>query len=208
MSIAVRRRANINEIRAGIMKMFGLFKKSPHHDNANRLYLEIVRQSRHPDFYEKYGVADTLEGRFDMIVIHAFLVLHRFKNDHDKTEAIAQVMFDLMFADLDRSLRELGIGDVGISVRIKKMVEAFYGRIQAYEEGLDKSDGTLETALSRNLYHGQTPAQQQVGAMADYIRDHISVLAAQPIETLLEAQLNFPGPPEVSSLVGDSVHDG
>ena len=208
MSIPVRRWPSFNEIRAGIIKLFDLFKKPPHQENANRLYLAIVNQSRHPDFYENYGVADTLEGRFDMIVIHAFLVLHRFKTDHDKTEKIAQVMFDLMFADFDRSLREMGIGDVGVSVRIKKMVEAFYGRIQAYEEGLDKTDGTLETALTRNLYHGQKPTVHQVAAMADYIRVQIPALADQPIDDLLEAKLEFSTPTGDLSLAGDTEHGG
>ena len=188
--------------------LFGLFKKSTQGDIANDLYLTIVRQARNPLFYEAYGVADTLEGRFDMIVAHAFLVLRRFKADHEKTQNTGQNLFDMMFADLDRSLRELGIGDVGVSVRIKKMVEAFYGRIDAYEKGLEKGGDVLEAALLRNMYHGQQPTPDQVRTMANYLRAQIKNLDTVAVDAFLDGTFSFISVAEISPLEGDSRNDG
>jgi len=118
-----------------------LFKSPFDHGVAHKLYVTIVHQSRLPVFYDKYEVQDTPEGRFDLLAIHTYLVLRRLREEHEKAAELSQALFDLMFADLDQNLREMGYGDTGVAKRIRKMAEGFYGRINAYDEGLAVPDG-------------------------------------------------------------------
>ena len=113
--------------------MLDIFRKFKFHDSADQLYRRLVRQARDPVFYLHLGVPDTPDGRFDMIILHAFLVIRRLKAEHERTVGLAQAIFDLMFADMDQNLREMGVGDLGVSKRIKGMAEACYGRTVAYE---------------------------------------------------------------------------
>ena len=94
--------------------MFGWLKKKDRKQTAAfELYTAMVTQARQPDFYAKLGVPDTMEGRFDLILVHAFILFRRLKAD-DGDRDLAQHIFDVMFADLDQNMREMGIGDVGI----------------------------------------------------------------------------------------------
>lgn len=174
--------------------VFGLFKKSSLKDTATDLYLRIVEQSRMPVFYEKLGVADTLEARFDMILLHAFLVLHRFKNDREQTKQLGQELFDYMFGDFDRSLREMSIGDVGIAIRIKKMAEAFQGRINAFDKSVEEDEESLKQVLQRNLYHNETPTDEQLTIMCRYIMTEVKALSGVATEHFFDGKLPFGSP--------------
>src|ERR1700753_3051744 len=112
--------------------MFALFKSSSVREAAELAYLRVVEHARRPGFFDPGGVPDTVDGRFELICLHAFLYLHRLKREDDATQ-LSQMFFDTMFADFDRSLREMGTGDLGVGKQIRRMVEAFYGRIAAYE---------------------------------------------------------------------------
>src|SRR5665213_3270052 len=112
-----------------------LRRPRPEADIAARLYGAIVAQARQPVFYESFGVADTVTGRFEMVVLHVSLVIDRLQRDEGE-RALAQAVFDLYCVDMDRSLRELGIGDLGVPHRMKKMIEAFYGRARVYREAV------------------------------------------------------------------------
>src|SRR3546814_8966780 len=90
----------------------------PAEDTADRLYAAIVAQARHPAFYQDYGVPDTVDGRFEMIALHAFLLLHRLKQDPERTAKLGQAVYDAMFLDMDASLREMGAGDLGVGRRV------------------------------------------------------------------------------------------
>ena len=133
------------------MKLFGLFGAKRFDEAAHRIYFSLVEQARQPGFYLSCGVPDTADGRFDMIILHAFLLLRRLKKDHEQTAELAQELFDLMFADMDQNLREMGLGDLAVGKRIKGMAAAFYGRIQAYEDGLAGNETMLVDSLRRNL---------------------------------------------------------
>lgn len=162
---------------------------------AHGLYIAIVEQARRPEFYVERAVPDTLDGRFDLIVLHAFLVLHRLKSAGGKdAKAVSQAVFDLMFADMDQNLREMGIGDMGIGKRVKQMTWAFYGRVTAYEEGLADAVGdTLAAALARNLYGSLAapPEGEVLAAMAAYLRRQVAALAAQDDAALLDGRVGF-----------------
>jgi cytochrome b pre-mRNA-processing protein 3 len=165
---------------------------------AHSLYSAIIVQSRLPDFYLRLGVPDTLDGRFDMIVLHAFLVMHRLKvagGDED-TRLLSQAVFDLMFDDMDENLREMGVGDMSIGKKVKQMARAFYGRVAAYEDGLAGGPGALEAALGRNLYGTATPAADPaaVAGMAVYLRRQAAGLAGQGTAALMDGHVGFLAP--------------
>jgi len=175
--------------------VFNIFKKSPVEDTAHRLYVTIVTQARRPIFYNDFAVPDTTDGRFDMVVLHAYLLFHRMKRDQETTGDLSQAVFDLMFADMDQNLREMGVGDIGVSHRIKGMIKAFYGRLDAYDRGLlDPSDGQLVKALRRNLYRKSEPEDLLVGCMAQYIRSEITGLAAQDTQQIQRGEITFGSP--------------
>lgn len=160
---------------------------------ARDLYESVVLQARRPEFYLNCGVSDSVDGRFDMIALHAFLVLRRLKRDHERTADLAQNLFDTMFEDMENNLREMGAGDLGVSRRVKAMAKAFYGRIAAYEAGLASGDEVLAEALLRNLYRQREP--EDPGAMCRYMRGEAEALDAMDVERLLEGEVAFGPPP-------------
>jgi len=174
------------------MKLFDFFKSRDFDETARKIYASLVEQARQPSFYLSCDVPDTPDGRFDMILVHAVLVLRRLKRDHDKTADLSQSVFDLMFADMDQNLRELGIGDMGVGKRIKAMAKAFYGRAQAYEAGLEEeTTDALNQALARNLYRKTSPGAAHIAAIADYMRTEARRLDECEIESLIAGNLAF-----------------
>lgn len=179
------------------MAFFGLFRRSPEEGPAAALYGTVVAQSRRPEFYEFLGVPDTVDGRFDMIVVHAFLLLRRLKNEPSDVKNLPQVFFDTMFGDMDRSLREMGAGDLGVGRRVKAMAKSLYGRMAAYERGLAGPSGELDEALARNLYGTVQADPTHVAAMATYMRQEVRGLEQQSGADLMSGQVVFgdvPGP--------------
>ncbi|WP_142846919.1 ubiquinol-cytochrome C chaperone family protein [Telmatospirillum sp. J64-1] len=188
------------------MPFFRLFKRPRFENEAHDLYASLVGQSRLPIFYTEYGVEDTVDGRFDLLAIHAFLVMRRLKiaaaaGTPDAAD-LSQALFDLMFADMDVNLREMGVGDMGVSTRVKKMAQAFYGRVAAYEAGLEseitEEDGdSLQKALRRNLYRKMDVTDDAVAAMAAYMRRQDKFLAGQTAEDLMAGRVTFTAPEAV-----------
>lgn len=154
------------------------------------LYRSCVEQSRQVAFYETLGVPDTIDGRFDLLLLHVFIVMFRI----DSEKRLKQQLFDLMFADMDRSLREMGVGDMSISRKIKPMISAFYGRGQAYQKALAESDDVLAATLERNLYGTVKVSPENLQQMTGYVRRTIAKLKAQPLEAICAGQLAFAAP--------------
>ncbi len=174
-----------------------LFRRNARRAAVHAAYARIVERARDPAFYLRWGVPDTLDGRFEVLALHAFLMLNRLKRDHEETAAFAQALFDTMFADLDRGLREMGASDIGVGRHVKAMAAGFYGRIAAYEQGLGDATA-LVGALRRNLYGTTTPSETQLAAMADYTRRQAAALAAIPVAVLLAGEVAFAPLEEVS----------
>ncbi len=158
---------------------------------AQALYLGLVRQARQPGFYRHAGVPDTVDGRFDMILLHAFLLLRRLKGREPPAAELGQAVCDLMFADMDRGLREMGVADLGVGKHVERMIGAFHGRAAAYDAALAAGETELEAALRRNLYGTITPGGAEVTLMAAYLRREAVNVAAQPIQSLLEGAVHF-----------------
>lgn len=174
-------------------------RRSDDNHAAALIYRAVVAQARRPAFYAAYGVPDTLDGRFDMIALHMFAVLYRLKADTDAA-GLSQGLFDTMFGDMDRSLREMGGGDLGVGRRVRAMAEGLYGRMAAYEAGLGADDATLSAALRRNLYGSlgaDAPAPEAVAALCAYVRSSVRNLAGRTVEQLRTGNVTFPDVPAV-----------
>jgi cytochrome b pre-mRNA-processing protein 3 len=157
---------------------------------AADLYAALIHQTRQPAFYSNLGVPDTFDGRFDLLTLHAFLLFRRLGRMGEEGQALAQAVFDAMFADMDNVLRESGVGDLSIGRKIKGMSEAFYGRVKAYDEALAQDDAALVAALGRNVYAGAARGEGAF-ALARYVRATDSVLASTRLDRLATGQLNF-----------------
>jgi cytochrome b pre-mRNA-processing protein 3 len=129
------------------------------------LCVAIGSRARQPVFFAKLGVPDTIDGRFDLVVLHAWLVLERLRELGMKD--VSQGVIDSLFASFDESLRDLGVGDIGIGHRVKKMADAFYGRLSAYGAAADES--ALKDAILRNIYRGDQAHDSEAGILADYV---------------------------------------
>jgi len=138
----------------------GLLNIGPaRHERAGfALYGAAVRAARAPAYFERLAVADTLDGRFDLLGVFAALLIRRLRALPPPGAALSQAVFDAMFADMDFNLRELGVGDMSISKRIRAMWEAFHGRALAYEAAFAAGDeAALAEALGRNVWRGNPP---------------------------------------------------
>jgi cytochrome b pre-mRNA-processing protein 3 len=180
-------------------------RRSDFSEPALGLYRAAVAAARAPEFYTLHGVPDTPDGRFDMIALHVFLTLRRLKREQDPTHggaaALAQALTDLMFADMDRNLREMGVGDLAVGKQVKALAAAFRGRITAYDAALERTDGDLglAEALGRNLFRAAgPPAGDGAQKLARHVRAADAALAALPWSALAAGTAVFPPPPGAS----------
>ena len=110
--------------------MFPLFRRNARQDTISALYGTIVAQARLPCLYREYGVSDTVNGRFDLLILHLATVLDRLAEDPELRD-LGQALFDRFCQDMDHNLREMGIGDLSVPKEMQRIGEAFYGRAQA-----------------------------------------------------------------------------
>jgi cytochrome b pre-mRNA-processing protein 3 len=162
---------------------------------AEQLYQAVVKQARRPDWYRELGVPDTPEGRFEMIALHAALVLRRLRREGMPGQALGQLLVDAMFVDLDGSLRELGVSDLSVGRYVKRLAGNFYARLAALDQGLGEAgpgiadlaetaqpaaDGrALHPMLRANVYHGAVATDRQLAALARCLAEQDRALAGQ-----------------------------
>ena len=166
--------------------IFNLFRKPNGPSAVDEAYRSIVAQSRQVRFYADWGVPDTVTGRFDMISLHLALMLKRLKGDATG-RPFGQQLVDRFFRDMDESIRELGVTDLGVPGRIKKMGKAFYGLAEALDAPLDNGDVPAVTAvLVKNIY--EDAAASGAAELAAYLIAESQRLAATPTATLIHAE--------------------
>ncbi|WP_209008208.1 ubiquinol-cytochrome C chaperone family protein [Roseibium polysiphoniae] len=176
-----------------ITMLFGLFRRKKH-DAELKVYSQIVAQARQMPFYERMAVPDTVDGRFDMIVVHAVLLFGRLRCESKDISDFAQRVFDVFFNDMDASLREMGVSDVRVPKKIKALGEAFYGRADAYMPALEEGDvDGLAEALTRNIYP-DTDSKGSEKALARYLIAAAADLKSQTPEAIISGGLTFPDP--------------
>jgi len=168
-----------------------LFRRRRASDEALALYTAAVRQARQEAFYRELGVPDSIDGRFDLVALHVWLLCRRMKGEAS-AEPLAQGLIEVFFADMDVSLREIGAADIGVGRRVKRMIEAFHGRAAAYDAALAAGGSALEEALARNLYGTVEAAPEVLQGTARYLRAADAALGAQPLNDLLAGRPGFP----------------
>ncbi|MBX3485530.1 ubiquinol-cytochrome C chaperone family protein [Phenylobacterium sp.] len=171
-----------------------LFKPRPAVEAGRALYARTVAQARNPALYATLGAPDTPEGRFEVYSLHVYLVLERLKGQGPQASETAQALFDTYVSALDNSLREMGVGDLSVGKRMRKLGEAFFGRVTSYEKALaalpDRTE--LEAMLARTVYAGVADAD--IGPLADYIMAQRAVLASQPVDGFFAGEIAWGAP--------------
>ncbi len=171
--------------------------------SAQALYGRIQAQARQPHFYAEVGVPDTMEGRFEMVLVHLFIMQNRLKADGRFARALSQAIAEVFVSEMDSSMRELGVGDLAVPKRMRKIGEAYLGRLQGYVDAMADDDvGALPAALARNVWEvdGQTAASAckkmdpGVGAraLAAYVRAASTNLAKSSYEDICAGRFEFP----------------
>lgn len=180
-----------------------LFKKrdSGRRKTIERLYGAIVAQARQPLFYMGFGVPDTVEGRFDFLVLHMHLVNGRLSAEGEAGSALGQELLDHFFEDMDASLREIGIGDMSVPKKMRALAEAYLGRSASYGPAIANLDeAALAAAIARNIL-GREGAAEAV-PLAAYALETAEYLRGQAIGHFLAGDVQFPSPKKATADAG------
>jgi cytochrome b pre-mRNA-processing protein 3 len=174
--------------------IFPLFRRWRAADTISTLYGMIVAQARLPVFYQVYRVPDTVDGRFELILLHLYLFLRHSDRDPIDRE-LGQQVFDLFCRDMDRNLREMGIGDLKVPKEMQRIGEAFYGRASAYEAAIASDDiGAIVKALSRNVYGSEGAEPEAAARLGGYMVDALAELSRQDRDSIQKGTIGFPPP--------------
>lgn len=168
-----------------------LFKPRPAVVAGRALYASAVAQARTPALYVDLQTPDTPEGRFELYSLHVYLLLERLKNQGQQAVDVAQAVFDTYLSALDHALRELGVGDTSVGKRMRKLGEAFYGRVHSYEEALAALPDTqpLEALIGRTVYAEMDASKAP--ALAAYLTGQRAALAALPLERFYQGEIEW-----------------
>jgi len=171
-----------------------LFSRFRDRTVAFALYGKLVQQARNPSFYTDGGVADSLDGRFDMILLHLFLIHHRLERDGALTKDLRRQLQEALIGDMDRSLRELGVGDMSVGKEVKKMGAAWFGRLKVYSAAMavDEPAAALEQAITKNIFKSDDAPQS--AAIARYCLKVLDVLAPIDMPQVQDGAFEFPDP--------------
>ena len=174
----LRRRLRHNEARA---------------DAVHALYLALVAQARQPALYTDLGVPDSRDGRLELVYLHAILVMRRLRTEGRPGQELAQDLFDLLFRDLDRHLREWGVGDLSVGKKVKVLAQSFFGRATALDGPLTDGDrDAITDILRRNVYaEVAEPDAAAVAGLGEYLLAQDRWLAAQAPDGLLRGKPTF-----------------
>ena len=161
-----------------------------------RIYQNIVKISRSKFFYTDLMLEDTFETRFDLVIFHAFIIFHFYKEQKIENSNVSQELFDYMFNDFENNLREMGFGDIAVNKKMKTFIKAFYGRIAQYNKGIseyfDAQDKTLlEQSILNNIFKGKKKEEVNVNDFIAYMINNIYHFAKKPESENLRNNFNF-----------------
>lgn len=158
---------------------------------ARRLHDSAVAQARAPALYARMHAPDTIEGRFELLTLHVLLLLDRLQGEDVETDQVRQALFDTYLRDLDGALREMGVGDLSVGKKMRKLGEAFYGRAKAYQDAFAGDDVALAAVLARVVLADEAA---DGGALCVYVRAVRAALASQPTAELAAGAVVWPAP--------------
>ena len=168
-----------------------LFRPSPARQAGEALFAAVTRQARQPALYADLGAPDTPVGRFEIYSLHVVLVLNRLKGLGGEAGEVSQALFDSYVRSLDDALRDLGVGDLSVGKKMRKLGEAFYGRAKAYDSALNGDREGLTGLVERTVF-AEAPGGDVAG-LVDYIERAKAALAGQSVESVLACDLAWPG---------------
>jgi cytochrome b pre-mRNA-processing protein 3 len=162
---------------------------NPAKSAGKALYAEVVGRARNPVFYRDFAVPDTVEGRFELYTVHVVLLLDRLRRQGPRAAEIAQALFDAYVKGLDDALRDMGVGDLSVGKKMRKLGEAFYGRVKSYEKAFEALPDTaeLESVIARTAYAKADPAAAP--RLAAHILAQRAHLASADLESILEGKV-------------------
>jgi cytochrome b pre-mRNA-processing protein 3 len=180
----------------GFMMIFGLFgKKNNNVAIVERQYGLLTAAARRPVLYEDLGVPDTVMGRFEMLSAVLILYFRRTRTSARTGQEIAQEIVDAFFEDVDHSIRELGVGDVAVPKRMKKLAGMFYGRLETYSAALESKDAAaLTEALKRNFHPEVSVAEVSMQGLAAYLLEAEAALTGLGEDLVETGMLDVPEP--------------
>ena len=148
--------------------------KSKNTSTVKGVYQSIIDNSRSKIFYMDFDIDDSFESRFDLVILHSFIIFQYFIEIGDKKNKLSQSLFDFMFHDFENNLREMGFGDIAVNKKMKVFITAFYGRIAQYSKGIDvyKANGDkslLQQTILNNIYKGDETLKHHINYFIDYI---------------------------------------
>ena len=176
--------------------MFSLKSKNKYKDITPEIYQNIIERSRSKFFYLNLNIDDSFESRFDIIILHSFIIFYFLKNFSDKEKELSQLLFDFMFNDFDNNLREMGFGDIAVNKKMKVFITAFYGRIANYSQGVDqinnnKEDEILNNAILNNIYKGKDENLPYLKFFKDYILKNLEYFNSKDVKMNINERFSF-----------------
>lgn len=169
---------------------FRLFGRSRSHEIPQQLYGSVVAQARQPAFFTDYGFEDSVTGRFDVLALHIYLFSRRLvRQDEPVAESLNQEVFDYFTDDVDRALRELGVGDTSVPKRKKKLIRTFYALVDEFSEPLDLQNGDL--ICDRIIARFPDVDEEK---LCDYILHSANQLDETDFDEIRKGQVSFPPP--------------
>jgi cytochrome b pre-mRNA-processing protein 3 len=173
--------------------MLSLFRRNPQAPTIEALYGAIVAQARDPVFYRDHGVADTVNGRLDLLMLHLALVFERLSQGDAAQKAVGQAVFDRFCQDMDDHLRQDGVSDLKVPKDMRRLGAAFFGRHRAYISALKVGDReALSAALRRNVFADQE--SPGLDALAAYVEAAALALARQDVAVVAAGGIDWPAP--------------
>jgi cytochrome b pre-mRNA-processing protein 3 len=160
---------------------------------AKSLFASASVQARSPAFYTDAGVPDTPEGRFELYTLHVALLLRRLSGDEPQVAETRQGLFDAFVRNLDDGLREMGVGDLSVGKKMRKLGAAIYGRLRSYNDALGAADslGAVGALVKRTVFVGGDATADPV-ALARYVLDADRALVSEPMSGLLKGEVTWP----------------
>jgi cytochrome b pre-mRNA-processing protein 3 len=171
-----------------------LFRGGPARAQGEALYAALVRQARSPAFYQELGVPDTAEGRFEIYTLHLVLLLDRLASEGAAAKDVSQALFDIYVKSLDDALREMGVGDLSVGKKMRRLGEALYGRMKNYQAAFAELPQAepLRDLLTRTVYAESAAGAAQ--ALAAYVAAQREGLAAVALDALLDGRIGWRAP--------------
>ena len=170
--------------------------KSKNNSIVKDVYQSIIDNSRSKIFYINLDVDDSFDSRFDLVILHSFIIFQYFVEINDKKNQLSQSLFDFMFHDFENNLREMGFGDIAVNKRMKKFISAFYGRILSYSNSYaeyKKNESLLNFSLAirKNIYKNKKISEEKVNLISNYVISNITLFLTNDYETNINMKFKF-----------------